>query len=308
MSYGFLATNNNNQILVSSDTRNLHFIQKISEPTEVLKSIDYYGGIRLLRYRTTCNITPVPFFTAPDVDSFYGTTRVTNAGGDQWDIEIIKSGGTSGYPEVYVFADPRGSSPTDSHGMLVYRDDGTPSFDSRLQPLAVTGGLALTHPSNPKPTFPYGLDPKYCQSSDSSAGGVFQPDQYINYSISLPTKPMFFYPTLAQAQREAVYGASEEECDGGTIKGECIGARRIYSWFSYYWAFYRGAIRRVGNSIDAGWAVVSYGCRWTYSKDGSFIGIGTGGDSGEGGSWAYSNETLNLSAATLIVGDASRYD
>jgi hypothetical protein len=51
-----------------------------------------------------------------------------------------------------------------------------------------------------------------------------------------------------------------------------------------------------------------YGCNWTYTRDSSFGGIGTGGDGGSGGYFPYSNETINLSAATLIVGDASRYD
>jgi len=308
MSYGFLATNNSNQVLISSDTRNLHLVQKISSPTEVTLSNGNYGGIRTLRYRATCNVTPVPFFTMPSTSDYYSCTRVTNVSGDQWDIELLKSGSAYDYPELYVFADPRGASPTDTYGMKVFRDDGTASFDSRLSPLAITGGLSVTHPSNPKPSFPYGLDAHNCSSSESSSGGMLVPDQYNTYSVTLPSKPMFFFPSLAQAEREALFRYEEEECDGIIVKGNCAGFYRYYKWESTYWAFYRGGLRRGTNQVFAGWIVAEFGCNWTYYQDGAVIGIGTGDQSGDGGTWPYSNETLNLSAATVIIGDASRYD
>ena len=43
MSYGFTATNTSNQILISSDTNNLHFIGKASY-VSTLQSVDTYGG------------------------------------------------------------------------------------------------------------------------------------------------------------------------------------------------------------------------------------------------------------------------
>lgn len=310
MSSGFLATNNSGQVLISSDTRNLHLIEKISSPTYYDYNNVNYGGINIVRYRTTnCSVTPVPFMTLPDTNSYYGVTRITFISQGVWDIEIIKSSANNSYPEVYVFADPRASTATEVYGLKVFRDDGTASFDSRLRPLAVTGGLSVVHPSNPKPSLPYGLDPKYCASSTASSGGVFVPDQYNTYSnISLTSKPMFYFPSLAQAQRQASYSASEYECDGGSVKGNCIGAERNYYWTSTYWAFYRGGIRRGTSEIYAGWVAVTFGCNWTYYKDSTLLGLGNGSTGGSGGSWPYSNETLNLSAATVIIGDASRYD
>jgi len=308
MSQGFIAYNTSNQILISSDTRNLHFVQKLSTYAEMLYTNDNYGGIRRARYRATCSVTPLPFITMPSTE-FYAISRITNAGGNQWDIEVLRTGNSGNVPEMYIFADPRASTATDSHGMLVYRDDGTPSFDSRLRPLAITGGLSVTHPSNPRPSFPYGLDAKYCGSSESTSGGFFAPTEYNTYSLTgQPAKPMFSFMSLAQAERQASYSASEEECDGATVKGNCVGAQRNYSWTSTYWCFYRGGIRYDGSSIRAGWIPVSFGCNWTYSRDGAFLGIGTGGASGEGGSWPYSNETINLTSNSVIVGDASRYD
>jgi len=308
MSYGFLATNNSNQVLISSDTRNLHLVQKISSPTSITLSNGNYGGIRVLVYRATCNVTPVPFFTMPSTSDYYGCTRVNNVGGNQWDIEILKSGGAYDYPELYVFADARGSSPTDVYGMKIFRDDGTAAFDSRLSPLVVAGGLSVTHPSNPKPSFPYGLNAHNCESSEADSGGMLIPDQYNTYSVTLPYKPMFFFPSLAQAERESLFRAEDEACDGVYTKGNCIGFYRYYKWESTYWAFYRGGLRRGVNQVFAGWITASFGCNWTYYQDGGVLGIGTGSNSGSGGNGPYSNETLNLSAATVIIGDASRYD
>ena len=310
MSYGFLAVNGNNQVLVSSDTRNLHFVGRYATPTQIIKNTNYYGGIRGLKYQVTCSVYPVPFFTMPTSD-FYGLTRVSSAGPNLWDIEIFKSGDNDIYPELYIFADPRASTATDQFGMIVYRDDGTPSFDSRLRPLAIAGGLSVTQPSNPKPTFPYGLDPRYCGAPESSTGPFFAPNQFNTYLVNnIPaTKPMFFYASLAQAEREAKYSDSDDDCLGSDKFGVCI-TRTTYDWDSSYWAFYRGAIRYVAGSnvIDAGWMVVTFGCNWSYRQDDSILGIGAGGSDVTGGVWPYSNETLNLAPSPIIFADASRYD
>ena len=308
MSYGFLALNNANQVLVSSDTRNLHFVQKIASPTELLYQTNNYGGTRRWRYRATCSVTPVPFITFPSGE-FYGISRVTNAGGGQWDIEVIRSGTSGTTPEMYIFADPRASTATDAYGMLVYRDDGTPSFDSRLRPLAVTGGLAVTHPSNPRSPSG-GLDAHNCSTGEAGSGGVFYPTEFNNYGLGgQAAKPMFSFASLAQAQRQATYNANSSSCAGFDIKGNCVGGQTNQNWSSTYWCFYRGGIKFDGAStISAGWIAVSFGCNWTYQENSAFLGIGTGSSSGQGGTWPYTNETINLTSNSLIAGDAARYD
>ncbi len=308
MSFGFIATNNNDQVLVSSNTRNLHFITKVGSPTSIVYSDNAGLGIRIAAYDFTCNATPVPFYTLPDTNVYYGNTRVINLSGNIWRVEIVKNGVDGNYPEVYIFADPRGTSASESYGMQVFRDDGTISFDSRLKPLTVTGGISVSHPSNPISAFEYALDPKYCNSMGTSQLDATDNINYNAYSINLPSKPMFFFPSLAQAEREASWSANEEECDGVWVKGNCVGAYRNYNWNSTYWTFYRGGIKKQGNQVLAGWMIVDYGCYWTYSVDSVLFGLGNGGGSGSSGIWPYSNETLNLSAATLIIGDASRYD
>jgi len=308
MSYGFIAYNDNNDVLVSSDTRNLHFLGKYTNPTSTITSFDTHGGLRHWKYTVAASVTPVVFMYMPTTD-YYGVVRTTRNGTSNFDIEVIRSGTSGTTPDLYVFADPRASTATDQYGMIVYQNDGTPAFDSRLSPLAITGGTSVTHPSNPTGSISSSLDCRNCNSSNSASGSVFAPDQYNTYTIaSQPSKPMFFFASLAQSERQVFHQCSEEECDGFDVYGACIGSGRYYYWESTYWCFYRGGISWNDGTLRAGWIANQFGCNWYYRKDSDFLGIGTGGGSGAGGSWPYSNQTLNLQNNAVIVGDASRYD
>ncbi len=302
--WGFLALNNNNQVLVSSQTRNLHFVGKFI-PSEI-RVLDSYGVMSKFTYTVTCAVTPVPFF-AQTVEGFMSVASIKETSGGVWEILLIASGIVLSIPELYVFSDPRGISARDSaYGMLVYRDDGTPSFDSRLGPLVITGGTTVSPPNNPLTVLPAGLDSQYC---NSNASDEFKPTNLNSFGFSASgSKPIFFYPSLAQTQREALFESSEDECDGIFVYGNCAGAFRHYEWKSRYWAFYRSGIRYTGSTIECGWITVEFGCNWTYAKDSAFIGIGIGGSSGSSGTWPYSNETLNLTPTSLISSDGSLYD
>ena len=305
MSYGFLALNQNNEVLVSSDTRNLHLVAKLTAPT-VTNSSSAYGAFVELTYTVQCLVTPVPFFTMPTGD-FYGIAGIKNTTGSTWEIRVIRSGSGGNYPEVYVFADPRAVVSSETHGMQVFRDDGTAAFDSRRTPLAVAGGTAVTHTANPRTSIP-GLSARYCNSG-SGHGGLTPDTQNGPYSImTMPNKPMFHYSSLAQASRQASYYDRDEDCTGFSVYGECLGYATSDEYWSTYWAFYRGGIRQVGSSLFAGWIVVAGGCWWTTYEDNDFIGIDVGGGGGDGGTSPYSNETINLTSAAVIIGDASRYD
>lgn len=304
MKWGFEAKNANGQVLVSSETRNLHFVGK-ARLDRIIRQFNGYGGLRHYAFRINCKVTPVPFFTMPTVD-YYGVAAVREVSAGLWEIEVLRSGTSAIQPEVYVFSDPRGVTERDTnYGMLVMRDDGTPSFDSRLGPLAVSGGITVTPPSNPLTVPPPWLSAKYC---GSDAGSTMGPNTSNTYSSpALGAKPIFFYPSIAQAEREFSFHEWEDKCDGFKY-GICVGYSRAYDWYSYYWAFYRGGIRCVGGYLFAGWITTEFGCNWTYSKKGALIGIGTGGDSGSGGRWPYSNETLNLTPTAVITANGARYD
>jgi hypothetical protein len=171
MTFGFVVINDNGQVLVSSETRNLHFVGK-ADLYEVVRQFDGYGGLRHWSFRIQCNTTPVPFFTMPTED-FYAVTGVSNIGGGMWDIRVIRSGTSASVPEVFVFADPRGftNDPDSAWGMQVFRDDGTAAFDSRRQPLAITGGGVVKPPNNPLSVPPSLVTAKYCNGTDLSSGG-----------------------------------------------------------------------------------------------------------------------------------------
>jgi len=311
MSWGFAAVNRNNQILISSDTRNLHFVGKAAVQY-MRNQWDSYGGLRHWVFGIRCATTPMPFFSTPTAD-FYAVASVRQVQTHQWEIDVIRSGTSSSIPEVYVFADPRGMLDLvprpplgTNYGMYVARDDGTPSFDSRMSPLAVTGGLSVQPPSNPLINTPGGLSSDYCQSD---ASYQLDPESSNAYSFTAPgNKPIFFYPSLAQAQREARFSRSEKECSGFDAYGSCIGFSESYSYSSTYWAFYRGAIRYTSGTLRCGWITVQKGCNWTYSYKGRFLGIGVGSGSSSSGTWPYSNETLNLQPVSVISANGGRYD
>jgi hypothetical protein len=307
MSFGFLALNNNNEVLISSDTKNLHFLQKMTSPTTVSFTSNDYGGMRRWIYTfSNVNTVPVPFFSVPTAD-YYAVSRLEDKGSNTWDVEIIRTGTSTTTPEVYLFAPPTAGSPSGNHGMVVFSADGSSSFDRRLKPLAITGGVSVSHPSNPRTSFSSsGLNAKYCPTN---ASGTFAPTEYSSYTLSgQPSKPIFSFFSLAQAEREVTVEESEFECDGFDVYGNCAGASRTYYWTSKYWAFYRGGIRWNNGNLRAGWVVVEKGCNWTYYKDSEFLGIGTGGDSGSGGNWPYSNETINTTANSVIVANGASYD
>ena len=306
MTWGFLATNANGQVLVSSETRNLHFVGKATL-SRVIRSFDGYGGLRHWAYQIACNVTPMPFFTMPTSDH-YAVAAVRQIGAALWEIEVIRSGASGGYPEVYVFADPRGATtnPDTNYGMQVLMNDGTMAFDSRRDPLVVTGGVAVFPPANPSAPTPSGLSGRYC---GSDAGNNFPLTDGNDFRVSIPdAKPIYFYPSIAQAQRQVSVSEKDRDCAGFDVYGICLGFEDRYFYDSTYWCFYRGGIRRSGDLIDCAWIPVEFGCNWAYREKGKLLGIGIGSSSGSGGEWPYSNETLNLQATPVIISNGALYD
>lgn len=168
MNWGFLATNENGQVLVSSETRNLHFVGK-ARLDRVINQFDGYGGLRHWAFRVSCKVTPVPFFTMPS-DDYYAVAAVRQVDVSVWEIEVIRSGTGSSVPEVYVFSDPRGAtnSPDTQYGMMVLNNDGTPSFDSRYKPLAITGGASVAPPDNPLTNPVTYVTARFCDGWDTT--------------------------------------------------------------------------------------------------------------------------------------------
>jgi hypothetical protein len=326
MSTGFLAVNNNNEVLISSDTKNLQFAGKATKPSTPLSNFVNHGGFVELVYTIVLSdrsSIPVPFFTMPDDSKFHSIAGVkgVNSGTLEktWSITILRSGGSTTQvtmPEVYVFVEPVAITMSGGNGLQVFNDDTTVCFDSRARPLAVTSAVSVIQPSNPVSSASFAsLSAAQCGNINNNN---FTPTQTNSYNFgattSQPTKPMYHYNGLAQSQREASFYQYTESCTGINAYGFCIGYESSLSNTSTYWAFYRGAIggKTITGSdtyLKAGWVPVIAGCYWSSVSSGAFLQIfGPGTSGSSGGAWPYSDETINLAAQTVIVGDASRYD
>jgi hypothetical protein len=308
MAFGINAFNNANEVIISSELKNLHFIEKQTAPSSSAGQTTGFGGRYIHTYRVNnCPTIPVPFFHMA-ANQECGITAVNEVATNVWDIEVLTDNHT---PDLYVFADATAVQSDGGQGMIVYNADGSPAFDSRARPLAVNNAANVSPPSSPRSPFsPGGLNAKYCASNGNSThSSGWTPNTSSDTSLALPAKPMFFYFSLGQAELEQSYSASEEECDGASVKGNCVGFVRRYNWVSTYWAFYRATISYPNTStLRSQWTMTSYDCHWQESTNDGAFGIGTGGSSSAGGAWPYSNETINLASTIVIVGDASRYD
>jgi hypothetical protein len=136
----------------------------------------------------------------------------------------------------------------------------------------------------------------------------FTPNVTTSYSTSLPTKPLFFFSSNAQAEREVHVNSEEKKCDTFSIKGNCAALERTYTYDSYYWAFYRNVITWTPSAVGSTWCVANWGCHWNYVKTSQSFGIATGGANATGGAWPFTNENVNTFNNTVIIGDASLYD
>jgi len=316
MSHGFLVNNNSNQILVSDQTLNLHFVSKYTSPSKYIKNLTTTqagGGINIVNYRITCTAVPMPFFTAPNNSEFYAVSRIAQVDSQTWDIEVIKSGANGGYPELYIFAEAKACASTgDTHGVVVYRNGVTKevSFDSRLRPLTITHSLNLLHPNLPRNSVSTaGLSARYIETWLGS-GPNFAPQNSNQYSLSIPTssKPIFFFASLAQAEMQTPTLYDRDRRD-----------RILYDEIDEYWAvvwtIYRGAIRATSNTqISAGW--VSIDCNYArQAKYNQRNFLGYSGFNFDDGTWtasgvpAWTNKSINVGTGTsLIIGNAERYD
>ena len=306
MSYGLEATNSSGQVLISSEFKNLHFKEKKTSPTYTdINSNGLFGGVKLMRYRFSLSETPVPFFHVPSGNSC-AITAVRSVSSGVWDIEVLTDGAN---PEIYIFATSAVTSSGDTYGVQVFNSSSQVTFDSRATPLLVTGLLSIAQPSQPSSSYSSsGFSSSQCSTAVGTYHSSFTPNVTTAYSTSLPTKPLFFFSSNAQAHRQIHVSTSETVCDGVSFKGNCLGFERDYYYDSYYWAFYRNVISWSSGSVGSTWCVASWGCNWTYDTASTAFGIGTGGSSSSGGAWPYTNETINTFNNTVIIGDASYYD
>jgi hypothetical protein len=219
---------------------------------------------------------------------------------------MISGTSTSNPPVIYCFvnADDIPSS-SETHGMIVYKSDGTTkTFDSRKQPLAITGGSTITPPTDPTnssglPSVTTGHPWNYATNDhDFRSSG-----QYTTYSNTVinTTNTMFASPSIAQA-------TYKRQMDGYKNSCGCCGCCCQEHWSTaMWWVMYRSAFRIRSGNFDAGWNVYAAGYSFSsaFESGGWF---GGGGGSYSSGTMPYSAKTINLFSNAFIVADSSRYD
>ncbi len=315
MAYGFEAKNDSGNVIINDTIENLHFIGKATRGSADSNygdipgysgSNDTLDGRVVHTYTITCSGTPVAFIKPADYARWHAVIK-QSVSSTTWTFQVMISGtSTSNPPEVYCFvnADDVPSS-SDTHGLLVFKADGTTkTFDSRKQPLAITGGGTAVAPSDPtNSSGTPGTSSGHSWNYATNDHDFRSSNRYtaVSNSAANTSTAMFSCPSLAQAVYKRQMHGYKESC------GCCgFGCQDHYSTASW-WVMYRSAFRFRSGYFDAGWT--NYAAGFAFSSNFESGGwFGGGGGSYSSGTMPYTAKTINLQSNAYILADSSRYD
>lgn len=316
MAYGFEAKNDSGKVIINDTIENLHFFGKATRGSSSAGYGDFpnYSGSNdtldgrcIWTYTITCSGTPVAFIKPADYARWHSIIK-ESVSGTTWTFEIMISGtSTSNPPEVYCFVNANNvPSSSETHGMIVFKPDGTTkTFDSRKQPLAITGGGNAVSPSDPtNSSGTPGTTNNAAWNASSNDHDFRSSSQYNAYSDANinTSNTMFACPSLAQGVYSRVINGYK--CSNHSWWQS--GCQEHWST-AWWWVMYRAAFRLRSGYFDAGWTNYQAGFWFqsTYSGSGWFNGGGGGYTSGNR---PYDNKTINLQSNAYIIADSSRYD
>jgi len=319
MAYGFEAKNESGNVIINDTIENLHFIGKATRGNADSNygdipgysgSNDTLDGRVIHTYTITCSGTPVAFIKPADYARWHGIVK-QSVSSTTWTFQVMISGtSTSNPPDVYCFVNADDvPSNSDTHGLLVFKSDGTTkTFDSRRQPLAITGGGTAIAPSDPTNTSGLpGTTTGHSWNYSSNDHDFRSSNRYTENSNSAAntSTAMFSCPSLAQAVYKRQQHGFKESCSCFPIIG-CINCQDHHSTAAF-WVMYRSAFRLRSNYFDAGWTgyAAGYSFSSSYESGGWF---GGGGGSYSTGTMPYTAKTINLQSNAYILADSSRYD
>jgi hypothetical protein len=337
MTYGFLATNDSNQVLVSSELTHFHYGGQATMSSYSEAYADRYATwpasgsapygqssyaalsgrcIYTFTYTTTAPTYPLFFVKPSDYSRFHAVISQSRSG-STWTVQVIHSGATPAAPELHAFVGPTFlPEPAEDVGLQVFHADGVTAFDSRKAPMSIQGGGENKPPNDPTDGtgFPV-VDTAYPSSNIASWGGTGPvSNQHLDHDfrcdttftqtpISLPhdkSHYMFCAPSLAQACYERLkMGFYHDPGDYWTGSQDHTSTDR-------WWALYRSAFRLTDSTFDAGWAL--YAADHTYEMwyESSFF----QGDGGSywGGDPPFVTQTVNnLADNAFIITDRYMY-
>lgn len=252
------------QYWITSINSNMITISKSrgGEELGALGSIHYTG----LYSTKTALISSAPVYLS--------TTRVTFISGTTWEIELLA--GTTDVtivPVVHIFTEYESTMQRNgSYGMLIKSNDGGVSFDTRLNPLAITATRNVKPPDNP-----FGKTESDITALLSSAlleenakisppgftNGLLTPDLGSTFLLSttVPASPIYFYMSIAQTYKQFNSYKQQNYSYGSWL---FLGLTRNYVYvhsYCYYQIFCRAGISpRITStnvSVSVGWINVS---------------------------------------------------
>ena len=307
MSYGFSAINTSGQVIISDEMENLHFLGKATLNSNDGGGHNNYGsdGRIIFTYTITTSATPLVFIKPTDYARWHAVLT-QSVSGSTWTFDVIVSGtSSSNPPELFCFVNANSTSGTTStHGLVVWKSDGTTrTFDSRYNPLVVTGGGTIAPDSCPSndgcPTTTSGHPWNY-NTLDHDFGSE---NQYNSSAISgTYTDLMFSAPSLVQG----VYKRQAEGYKCSPIPWYEGGGCQPHWSTAMWWFMYRGGFRIRSGYFDAGW--IGYSSGYSFSstfESGGWFGGGGGGFST--GSMPYTAKTINYTSNAYMIADSTRY-
>lgn len=317
MAYGFEAKNDNGKVIINDTIENLHFIGKATRGSNNAAYGDFpgYGGSndaldgRVIHYYTiTCSGTPVAFIKPADYSRWHGIIK-QSVSGTTWSFDVMVSGtSTSNPPDIYCFvnADDIPVPSGETYGMQVFKSNGsTKTFDSRRQPLAITGGgTASAPPSDPtNSSGTPGTSSGHSWNYSSNDHDFRSSNRYTAHSDSAAntSNAMFACSSLAQAVYKRQQHGYKESC--GFLGCCCQDHHSTAAW----WVMYRQMFRLRSGNFDSGWT--NYAAGYSFSSSFESGGwFGGGGGSYSTGTMPYTAKTINLQSNAFILADSSRYD
>ena len=313
MAYGFEAKNDSGNVIINDTIENLHFLGKATRGSGTAAygdfptysgSLDTLDGRVIHTYTITSSGTPVVFIKPADYARWHAVIK-QSVSGTTWTFQVMISGtSTSNPPEVYCFVNANNvATSSETHGMQVFKSDGvTKTFDSRKQPLAITGGGNAVSPTDPTNSSGLpGVTDNAAWNSATLDHDFRSSNRYtaISNSNINTTNTMFSCPSLAQAVYSRVINGYKVS-DGYPDDQE--------HWSTaWWWVMYRAAFRLRSGNFDAGWNCYEAGY-WFNSRYDSGGWFNGGGGGYTEGNVPYANKTINLQSNAYIIADSSRYN
>ena len=197
-SYGLKFINSSGTRVVGREEDNLKFIEKVTTHTN-----STYAYMKYMTFTVTSTEFPIVYLYIPyddvgtcsnasytemtdcmlgggawtwtntDETNMAAVTNIYNTTGNTWEVTVI--GATGGYAKnacLYVFNESGSTPSSDTHGLRVYKADGTTlAYDSGFKPLIAKWGAEFTS----MPTGTLGVVHKEFDTGDWSTRGVSKP-------------------------------------------------------------------------------------------------------------------------------------